>query len=95
VGVNDFVVEDQPPVPLLRMDPEGRRRHLARLAQVRRERDQERAELAMEHLASACRSERTNTMPVLLEAVGAYCTLGEICGVMREVFGEHRETVVV
>jgi methylmalonyl-CoA mutase, N-terminal domain len=65
------------------------------LNRVRRERDQARSSRALEQLAAACRDERTNTMPAILEAAAAYCTLGEICGVMRTVFGEHRETVVV
>jgi len=95
VGVNDFVTHEPAAVPLLKMDPRGKRRHLARLTRVRRERDQARAAAALSRLSAACRSERTNTMPAILEAVGAYCTLGEMCGVMRQVFGEHRETVVV
>jgi methylmalonyl-CoA mutase N-terminal domain/subunit len=95
VGVNGYVQDEPLDIPILRMDPAGQERHLARLSRVRRERDQARADAALERLTAACNSERTNTMPAILEAVSAYCTLGEICGVMRRVFGEHRETVVV
>ena len=95
IGVNDYVLEEGIEIPILRMDPEGEERHLARLARVRRERDQSRASEALARLDIACRGERTNTMPAILDAVNAYCTLGEICGVMRKVFGEYKETVVV
>jgi len=95
VGVNDFTTDEPAGVHLLEMDPRGKHRHLARLARVRRERDQTRASAALSQLEAACRNERTNTMPAILEAVETYCTLGEMCGVMRQVFGEHRETVVV
>jgi methylmalonyl-CoA mutase N-terminal domain/subunit len=95
IGVNDFVLEEGIEIPILRMDPAGEERHLARLSRVRRERDQERAREALARLDLACRGERTSTMPAILDAVNAYCTLGEICGVMRRVFGEYKETVVV
>jgi methylmalonyl-CoA mutase N-terminal domain/subunit len=77
------------------MDPEGLDRHLERLNRVRRERDQQRADMALERFRVACADPSVNTMPAIIEAVNAYCTLGEICGVMRQVFGEYKETVVV
>jgi methylmalonyl-CoA mutase, N-terminal domain len=95
VGVNDFVLDEAPEVPILRMDPRGFERHLERLNRVRRERDPERARHALDCLRSACSDSVTNTMPAILDAVNAYCTLGEICGVMRRVFGEYKESVVV
>ena len=51
--------------------------------------------LSLNNAPIQCRAYRLNTMPAILEAVNAYCTLGEICGVMRQVFGEYRESVVV
>jgi methylmalonyl-CoA mutase N-terminal domain/subunit len=95
VGVNDYVMDEPEEIPILRMDPEGLDRHLKRLNQVRQGRDQGRAAQALEALAAVCRQEQANTMPAILDAVNAYCTLGEICGVMRRVFGEHKETVVI
>jgi methylmalonyl-CoA mutase N-terminal domain/subunit len=95
VGVNDFVLDKPQDVPILRMDPEGLDRHLERLNRVRRERDQQRADMALERFRVACADPSVNTMPAIIEAVNAYCTLGEICGVMRQVFGEYKETVVV
>jgi hypothetical protein len=50
---------------------------------------------ALSGLRSACATPGLNTMPAMLEAVNAYFTLGEICGVMRQMFGEYQESVVV
>ena len=95
VGINDFQLDEPVEIPILRMDPEGEARHLARLRRVRSERDAEEAQRALQELANACRDPTANTMPYLLNAVTAYCTLGETMDVMRAVFGEHRESVVV
>jgi methylmalonyl-CoA mutase N-terminal domain/subunit len=95
VGVNRYAVEEPLAWPVLRIDAEGERRHLVRLAKVRAERDQPRVAETLERLRQACGDERENTMPYLLEAVHAYATLGEVMGVMRGVFGEYSETVVV
>ncbi len=95
VGVNGCVIEEPLDIPILDMDPRGRERHLARLSRVRRERDQDRAAETLRRLEAACGDPRANTMPYLLDAVNAYCTLGEICGVLRHVFGEYRERVFV
>jgi methylmalonyl-CoA mutase N-terminal domain/subunit len=94
VGINEYVSEEPLTIPLLEMDPEGERRQLERLARLRRERDN----VAVEERLSALRdaAQRTeNLMPYILDAVRAYCTLGEICGVLREVFGEYREPVIL
>jgi methylmalonyl-CoA mutase, N-terminal domain len=95
VGVNRYQVEEPLDWPVLRIDKEGERRHLARLAKVRAERDQGRVAETLERLRQVCADGRTNTMPALIDAVNAYATLGEIMGVMRGVFGEYKETVVV
>ena len=95
VGVNDYILDEPEEVPTLRMDPEGLTRQLKRLNQVRSGRDQEQVTRTLDALAGACRQERANTMPAILDAVNAYCTLGEICGVMRRVFGEYTETVTM
>ena len=95
VGVNAYQIEEPLAWPVLRIDREGERRHLARLATVRAERDPQRVAETLERLRQACADEGTNTMPFILDAVHAYATLGEVMGVMRAVFGEHKETVVV
>ncbi len=90
VGVNAY--EDDKPltIPLQEMDPDGYKRQVARLQQVRAERDQGRVGQALDRLRIACQGTE-NTMPYILDAVRAYATLGEIIGVMKEVFGTYEE----
>ena len=95
VGVNDFQTVEPLEWPVLRIDKAGERRHLDRLARVRAERDQSRVSETLERLRQACAGGRDNTMPYIIDAVNAYATLGEIMGVMRKVFGEYKELVVV
>ena len=95
VGVNDFQIEEPIAIPILEMDPEGERRHLARLARTRAERDADVYAETLARLEQTCRDPRANVMPAILDAVNAYATVGEIMNCMRAVFGEHRENVVV
>jgi methylmalonyl-CoA mutase N-terminal domain/subunit len=99
VGVNAWTdPEEEQSIPLLMVSEESRRGHLARLERVRRERDADRVGAALERLrdcASRPGSSDANVMPALLECAGAYATLGEMCGVLRGVFGEYREAVAV
>jgi len=93
VGVNEYVMDEEIKVPTLYVDPAKERIHLDRLNRVRRERDNERATAALAALEQATRGSE-NTMPYLLECARAYCTLGEMMGVFRTVFGEYTEAVV-
>ena len=95
VGINDFQIDEPVEIPILQMDPKGEQRHLARLKQIHADRDADQAQRALNALANTCRDPNANTMPAIIDAVRAYCTLGEIMNIMREVFGEHREAVVV
>ncbi|MDP2952106.1 MAG: methylmalonyl-CoA mutase family protein, partial [Chloroflexota bacterium] len=88
VGVNDHVSEEPPEIPILQMDIEGERRHLERLDRVRRERSQAAVSSALSDLRRAAEG-KENLMPHILDAVRAYATLGEVCGALREVFGEY------
>jgi methylmalonyl-CoA mutase N-terminal domain/subunit len=94
VGVNEYASEEPLSIPILEMDPEGERRQLERLARVRRERNNVAVEERLSALRDACQGTE-NLMPYILDAVRAYCTLGEICGVLREVFGEYREPAIL
>jgi len=94
VGVNDYLTEEPMTIPLLEIDREGERRQRERLARVRRERDNELVSQRLEALREAAQGTE-NLMPYILDAVRAYATLGEICGVFREVFGEYREPVIL
>ncbi|HEY8477528.1 MAG TPA: methylmalonyl-CoA mutase family protein [Chloroflexota bacterium] len=93
VGVNSAQGEPEG-IPVLRVDPESERRHLTRLARVRAERDSVAVGEALAALRRAAEGAE-NLMPYLLAAVRAYATLGEITDVLRGVFGEHKERVVV
>jgi methylmalonyl-CoA mutase N-terminal domain/subunit len=90
VGVNQYVDDEPPQVPLLRVDEAGEARQLDRLRRVRRERSSADATRALHVLERAARGS-DNLMPPILDAVRAYATLGEICDVLRNVFGEYRE----
>ncbi len=94
VGVNEYVSDKPTDIPRLELDPEGECRHLQRLQRVRAERDEERAQACLSRLEHVCKDEE-NVMPSLIEAAHAYCTLGEISGVMRRTFGEYPPTTLV
>jgi methylmalonyl-CoA mutase N-terminal domain/subunit len=93
VGVNDYVMDNTFRVPTLYVDPAKERIHLERLERTRRERDNERVGVTLAALEQASRGS-ANTMPFILDCARAYCTLGEIMGVFRIVFGEYTESVV-
>ena len=90
VGVNAYA-EDKPlTVPILEMDPQGYERQVSRLEEVRKTRDNGHVGQTLDKLRIACQGTE-NTMPYIMEAVHAYATLGEIVGVMKEVFGTYEE----
>jgi methylmalonyl-CoA mutase N-terminal domain/subunit len=89
VGLNDYVIDEPLTIPILQMDGEGEKRHLERLNRVRRERNSQEVARSLVELKLAAQGTE-NLMPFILEAVRSYATLGEICDVLREVFGEYR-----
>ncbi|MGD8406536.1 MAG: methylmalonyl-CoA mutase family protein [Anaerolineales bacterium] len=90
VGVNAHAENKPLSVPLLEMDPQGYERQVNRLKEIRKTRDNGRVGQALDKLRIACEGTE-NTMPYIMEAVHAYATLGEIIGVMKEVFGTYEE----
>ncbi|MFO7878399.1 MAG: methylmalonyl-CoA mutase family protein [Desulfovermiculus sp.] len=90
VGANEFQSTEDIKVPLLRIDPEVEKAQVERVQAVREKRDNDQIQNTLNALRQAAQSE-TNVMPSIVDAVKAYATIGEICDVMREVFGEHRE----
>jgi methylmalonyl-CoA mutase, N-terminal domain len=94
VGVNEFAQPDAAPIPLLKMDPEMEARQIERLQRVRARRDQAAATRALDALRRIT-EEGGNTMPAIVDAVRARVSMGEICGVFREVFGEYREQAIL
>ncbi len=93
VGVNQFQTDEEERPDILRVRPEVVKRQIDRLNRVRAERDNGRAQQLLGHLDEAARAE-TNLMPVLIECVENYITIGEICNVLRGVYGEQHELMV-
>jgi len=87
VGVNQFQIEEKPPEGLLRVDSSVGEFQKQKLAKLRAERDNQAVQEKLAALEAACKDESVNLMPFILDAVRVYATLGEICGVMRKVFG--------
>jgi methylmalonyl-CoA mutase N-terminal domain/subunit len=90
VGINEFADARPLRIPLLAMDPQGLERQVDRLDKMRAERDNGRVGQALDRLRIAAQGTE-NMMPHILEGVRTNATLGEIVGVMREVFGTYRE----
>lgn len=90
VGVNRYRSDDGAVPVLLRVDPEQERAQVERLQAARRGRDAAAVQAALKQLRAAAEG-RDNLMPYLVEAVHAYATVGEICAVLRDVWGEYRD----
>ncbi|RMF11670.1 MAG: methylmalonyl-CoA mutase [Candidatus Dadabacteria bacterium] len=90
VGVNKYQVDEDTPIPILKIDPEVERRQVERLRQVREQRDPERVAAALEKVRNAC-DQNENAFDAVLEAVEAYATVGEICDVFRQVYGVYSD----
>ncbi len=90
VGVNKFVAEEEPELELLEIDESVEKRQVEKLSRLKHERDNEKVTLVLDEVQQVAKSGE-NVMPVLLEAVKAYATVGEITDVFRDVFGEYRE----
>ncbi|MQG59857.1 MAG: methylmalonyl-CoA mutase, partial [SAR202 cluster bacterium] len=88
VGVNEYQVEDEPSIPLLTVDTQGLEFQISELEKIKRERNEKAVSIKLKELRSAAMSDQ-NLMPLLVETVKEYATLGEIMDVFREVFGEH------
>jgi len=88
VGVNDYIDDDEDATPLFRPNLEVVQSQLESLKKLRAERDSAAVEASLARLRDAARGQ-DNLMPVILEAVKTYATLGEMCGVLREEWGEY------
>ena len=94
VGVNEFVAPEHEPVEILYIDETAGEQQLARLERVRRERDSDKVRRALDALQDGAAA-GSNTMPLLLDAVRAYATIGEMCDALRQVWGEYVEQAII
>jgi methylmalonyl-CoA mutase N-terminal domain/subunit len=90
VGVNKYVVEEKAPPEILRIDEVVEERQIARLQEVKKERDNRKVPRVLKDLRAASKTDK-NLMPYVIEAVREYATEQEICDVWRDVFGEYRD----
>jgi len=89
VGVNQFTVNKEAPVPAFKIDDSIRLKQIEKLNTLKAKRDNIKAKQCLESIAVAATGQ-TNLMPLVIEAVENYCTLGEIADVLRKVFGEYK-----
>jgi methylmalonyl-CoA mutase, N-terminal domain len=89
VGVNKYVSDQVDDVDILRVDPESEQRQLKRLAEFKAARDSDAAKQRLETLGDVAQGEG-NLLPPIKEALRAGASIGEVCGAMRDVFGEYR-----
>lgn len=94
VGVNRFRIEEPPPKGLLKVDPRVREHQIRRLAELKRSREAAKTAETLSRLKETAKGDGNLMIPIL-ECVRAYATLGEICDVLREVFGEYEPVVTV
>jgi methylmalonyl-CoA mutase N-terminal domain/subunit len=90
VGVNKFIVDEQEKIPILKINELVEKRQIKRLKELKKNRNNKNVEKTLNSLAIATRNKK-NLMPYILEAVKAYCTIGEICDVLRREFGTYKD----
>jgi len=93
VGVNSYRDEEEPEPDIQTVSSEVRDRQIGRLQELRETRDQARVDDALARLQGASRTDGENLMPLILEAVQAYATVGEICDALRAEHGDYHEPV--
>ena len=94
VGVNDFIMEEKTVLDTLKVDPAVEEKQRKKLAALRKERDNEKVTGLLNDIKEKAQSEE-NLVPFVLKAVKEYATLGEICDVLREVFGEYKANELI
>jgi methylmalonyl-CoA mutase N-terminal domain/subunit len=94
VGVNGYVAENEEPISILYIDESAAEQQLAKLEKLRTTRDAAAVGRALDALRDGARTS-ANTMPLLLDAVRAYATIGEMCDALRDVWGEYEETPII
>ncbi|HHU22485.1 MAG TPA: methylmalonyl-CoA mutase family protein [Clostridiales bacterium] len=95
VGMNSFKIDNEKPPQLMRIDPEVGIRQSEKLRKLRETRNNAAAEACLAALEKAAGSENENLMPYILDCAREYCTIGEMCDVLRRAFGEYRPMEVI
>lgn len=93
VGVNQYTIDEEITMDILKVDPETERKQKERLQNVKNTRDTPKVEKALQNLKEAAETDE-NLMPLIVEAAKHYATIGEMCGVLREVFGEYKAPTI-
>jgi methylmalonyl-CoA mutase N-terminal domain/subunit len=99
IGVNKYVVEKEAPIQLFQGDPADERRQIEWLNTVRRERNQTRVNKSLAVIRRVAESKaagrKVNIVPAMMDAVKAHATIGEIFGLLREIFGEYKPPAII
>jgi len=95
VGVNKFTTDEETPKNLLKVDSELQRIQIQKTDAVKKQRNNQAVKEKLELLRETARRTEQNLMPPILAAVKEYATLGEICGILRQEFGEYQESIVL
>ncbi len=93
VGVNNYQLDEEPDIPILKIDEKGEERQINRLNRLRKKRNNQKVKRNLEALRKAAEGDK-NMMPHILDCVHSYATLGETCQVLRNVFGEYEEPAI-
>jgi len=93
VGVNKYVMDEERPINYLKIDAAVEHDQVQRVQRFKAARDKRKVERRLKQLADACRG-RDNVMPVLVDAVKDYVSLGEVSDVYRQAFGLYREPII-
>ncbi len=94
VGVNKFTIEEEPPKSILKVNDQVEQEQIEKLKKLKEKRDNEKVKKALTALENAARTD-DNIMYPIIEAVKVYATLGEISNVLRDVFGEYKESITI
>jgi len=93
VGVNEFTTEDETPIKTLRVNPAVEKKQSQRLHMLKRKRNNAKVKATLARLHSAAEHDE-NLMPTMIKAVKEHATIGEICDVLRRVYGEYRAPTI-
>ncbi|MEA3500345.1 MAG: methylmalonyl-CoA mutase family protein [Candidatus Marinimicrobia bacterium] len=94
VGMNKYQIKEEPPKNLLKIDPAIQKNQIEKLKDLKEKRDNKLVKRSLQELKEAAKGNE-NLMPYIINSVKAYSTIGEISNILKEIFGEYNENVVV